>query len=467
MLRSGLPMDNYEQIAAGIDYGGEVLRVRENEEALIGSVLRGGTQVYRRVAEIVKPQTFGNHAYGVIWNAIEKVDEAGLQIDTITVGDQLERAGQLEVAANEQWKGRALLSDLRTQGDPRNAESYAEIVQDYQVKRYLYEKAKLMLVWSVNGRRSADIMQDMSKLLGEITLYSGKNEEQTWDAPRIISTVYDQTTMASEGKLKAVQTGLLELDNMLNGGLYGKQFILFAARPGQGKTALMVTTALNMLQAGKSILFISLEMSAEELGKRFVSQITGIPANRIIKGQLMDNEWPVFTNAVEVVEAFQDRMKVVDITGVKISQIRQIVRREHAKRKIDCVFLDYIQLANSDNKNNSRQQDVGEVSRGCKSIAKELDVPLVAGAQLSRDLEKRTEKRPILADLREAGDLEQDSDIVVFIYRPDQYEADTSKRNVAELITAKHRNGSVGSIETVFNGAIMRFENADTKTYKF
>lgn len=458
--------DPIDRQVAELEFTGRRVIIRDSEDALIGSVLRGGLPVYQRVKEIVRPEMFGNVSYGEIWNAVEKLYESGLSIDTITVGDQLERAFKLEEVSNGPRSGRALLSDLRALGDPRNAESYAENVQDYHVKKLLEDYGKKMVVWSANGRRSQDIMQDVNKLLGDIVLYSGKAQDHIADISQAVSQAYDDTDAASRGEIRTFPTGLIDLDKLLNGGLRGGQLIIEAARPGQGKTGLLVTAALNGMKAGKKVLFFSLEMSSKELAHRMIAMESGIPVDRLISGRLRENEWPVYTQAVEYISSLKDYLTIIDLPAIRIGNVRQLARRQYLKNKYDIIMFDYVQLGEPDKPSERRQLDIGQISRGLKSLAKELDVPILTAAQLSRAVEMRADKRPMLSDLREAGDLEQDADIVMFIYRPDQYEKETSKQNVAELIVAKHRNGATGSVNTIFRGSLTKFETASMKEFR-
>jgi len=449
---------------ASLEYAGVRVVVRENEEALIGSVLRGGFPVFERVREIVKPEMFGNVSLGHVWNAIERIAENGMTIDTITVGDELERALKLNEVSNGHRTGRGLLTDLRQTGDPRGAESYAENVQDYFFKKKLEEYGKRMVVWSANGRRSADIIKDIDKLLSEIVLYSGKAVDHVWDIKDAVGLAYDETDEAAQGIVKTVQTGLFDLDVMLNGGMRKGQLIIGGARPGQGKTGLLVTVTLNAARKGKRSLVFSLEMTATELAHRYLSQISEIPVDRLMSGKLTEREWPVYVAAVDELASLP--ITIIDLPAMRIGNVRQMARREMSKNKIDLIGFDYIQLGEPDKNSERRQIDVGQVSRGLKALAKELDVPVFSLAQLSRGLEQRQDKRPMLSDLREAGDLEQDADVVIFIYRPDQYESNSDKQNTAELIIAKQRNGQVGSVDTIFRPVFTRFENATKAVFR-
>jgi replicative DNA helicase len=241
--------------------------------------------------------------------------------------------------------------------------------------------------------------------------------------------------------------------------------LIIAGRPGQGKTGFMLSIAKNAgLTHKKHVAIFSLEMSNEQVVQRLISQETGIDSQTLRTGKLKEHEWPLFTHAIEV---FGDTNIYLDDTpAITPMQLRTKCRRLHMEFGLDLIIIDYLQLMGGDNRTDNRVQEVSYISRNLKILARELNVPVLAAAQLSRAVEQRTDKRPVLSDLRESGSLEQDADIVMFIYRPDQYEKDTVKQNVAEIIIAKHRNGPVGSVELVFRGAQAKFENAATRVFK-
>ncbi|HQX18046.1 MAG TPA: DnaB-like helicase C-terminal domain-containing protein, partial [Anaerolineales bacterium] len=230
-------------------------------------------------------------------------------------------------------------------------------------------------------------------------------------------------------------------------------------------TGFLLSIAKNAgLTHKKHVAIFSLEMSNEQVVQRLIAQETGIDSQRLRTGKLQENEWPLFTHSIEV---FGDTHIYLDDTpAITPLQLRTKCRRLHLEFGLDLIIVDYLQLMSGDTRNDNRVQEVSYISRNLKVLARELNVPVLAAAQLSRAVEQRSDKRPVLSDLRESGSLEQDADIVMFIYRPDQYEKDTVKQNVAEIIIAKHRNGPVGSVELVFRGALAKFENAATRVFK-
>ena len=204
----------------------------------------------------------------------------------------------------------------------------------------------------------------------------------------------------------------------------------------------------------------SLEMSNEQLVQRLIAQETGIDSQRLRLGDIQDDEWPLFTQAVSALG--DTHIYLDDTPAITPLQLRTKCRRLHMEVGLDLIIVDYLQLMTGDTRMDNRVQEVSYISRNLKVLARELNVPVLAAAQLSRAVEQRSDKRPVLSDLRESGSLEQDADVVLFIYRPDQYETDTLKQNIAEIIVAKHRNGPVGSIELVFRKTLAKFENAET-----
>lgn len=423
---------------------------RDQEEALIGAVLRDGS-VFEQVREIVKPEHFKNWSYSQIWLGCEHLFENGLGIDALTVGDELERMNvQLSQGI---WSGRQVLTYLRSDGDPANALSYAENVQDHSIKRgldYFFQKCA---VWSKNGRRSKDILKDVSTELGKIAPYSVQ-DEYTVPISEAVSEAYDLTDKASRGEIVGIRTPFTDLNNLL-GCLHPSCVYIVAARPSKGKTAFLTQIALEAAKKDRKALFFSLEMSRAQVAQRLISMEAEIDLHEgVIQGHLQDSQWPMYVHVTETISALP--LTINDLSSININQIRQ------TSRKIgpDIIFLDYIQLADSGQKRSERRElDVSEVSRGLKYLARELNVPVVAAAQLSRDIEKRGDKRPILSDLRESGSLEQDAYSVLFIH---ELENNMGGR---EIIVAKHRNGPTGSVTLAFRPKFAKFGNAYVSSF--
>ncbi len=282
----------------------------------------------------------------------------------------------------------------------------------------------------------------------------------------VLSNFYDRVADLAQrpGDFHGVPTGFTDLDKLLN-GLQPSDLLIVAGRPGQGKTGFLLTIAKNAgLTYKKRVAIFSLEMSNEQVVQRLIAQETGISSQSLSTGKLADNEWNLFNHAIEVfgsTSIFLD-----DTPALTPLQLRTKCRRLHLEFGLDLIIIDYLQLMGGDTRNDNRVQEVSHISRSLKVLARELNVPVLTAAQLSRAVEQRTDKRPILSDLRESGSLEQDADIVMFIYRPDEYEKDSDKQNITKIMVAKHRNGPVGEIDLVFRGELTRFENAATKWFK-
>ena len=435
-------------------------KARPVEESLIGSVLKNPQQ-YTILREVIAPTDFETHAFGWVWKSFEELHQRGLSIDTVTVGDELARKDMLNEFLYAGSNGRAALALLRSEGRPENAASYAYDVRDYSAKRKLLQEMSTGAEWAVNGRRAADIQADMIKRLTEIAVPGARAEAHTLTLKEALSRAYDHT---AKGESPAVETGLIDLDRALDGGFYAPDLTILAARPGQGKTALAVDIAARAAGRGKRVAVFSLEMANEQIAMRLIARHSGVSYGKQLRGKMKDDDWPIYTNAIEALENLPIFLN--DMPALSVRQTRQILRTLEAKHgKMDLVIWDYLQLGTADEKTDTREQEVSRISRGLKMICKEFSVPMIACAQLSRAVEQRSDKRPVLSDLRESGSIEQDSDNVLFIYRPDQYEKDTSKQNVAEIIVAKHRNGPVGSVDLICVPSQTKFENAAVKYF--
>jgi replicative DNA helicase len=274
-----------------------------------------------------------------------------------------------------------------------------------------------------------------------------------------VSEAYDWTDAAAQGKVVGVPTGLFDLDRILGSLIAGNVYIV-AGRPGQGKTGLLLTIAKHAAQVNKKrVAIFSLEMSRLQVAQRLIAQEAEVDLQRIIQGKLLENEWPLYTQGVEVVADLS--IVINDLSSININQIRQTARKIKANGGLDLIIVDYIQLAGGDGgKYQNRELEVSAVSRGLKYLARELNVPILAAAQLSRAIEQRSVKTPILSDLRESGSLEQDAYAVIFIHVPEVED------NTIQLIVAKHRNGATGLCDLIIKKSFVKFENASTKIYQ-
>lgn len=439
----------------------------EIEFQLVGSVLKDG-RIINRIKDIVLPENFHSTICQDIFGAMLKTHEAGLTVDVVTVGDQLHRDGKLNTVLHDVFSGRAALSNIRSLGNPRNAESYAANVQDYWGKREINQMAAKFAYWAQNGRRAVDIFADARNMFDGVESKIGTGEAGTVTSKEAASRAWDEAQKASQGLLTFTPTGLKDLDDWFR--MRPSNLTIIAGRPGVGKTAILVTFALNMgrnkKREGKGrILFISMEMSVEEVTARFLSQISGVAATRIMDGKMTAAEWDRFNEAVAEFEALP--IDINDISALSINQIKTKARRSLRNGKDDVLIVDYLQLATSGERKGNRVDEVGAVARGLKVLAGETGYNVIAGAQLSRAIETRADKRPMLADLRESGNIEQDANNVIFIH----VEESPDDPTIRKIIVGKHRNGPTsadkGDVLTRWQAEIMRFENASYRLERF
>ncbi len=432
---------------------------REAEEAVVGAVLIN-PEVYYDVAQFLQADDFYIHRHKWIWEAFTSLHEQRIPIDLLTLTEELDRKGQLAEIG-----GPAYLTTLVNQvPSSLNAEFYGHIVENHAIRRKMIQAANSIASLAYNEDSIIDqVMDEAEKAVFNVSERRLRHDVEPIRA--VLSEYYDRVDELAkrDEEIFGVPTGFIDLDKVLS-GLQPSDLLIIAGRPGQGKTGFLLSIARNAaLTHKKHVAIFSLEMSNEQVAQRLIAQETGIDSQRLRTGKLQENEWPLFTHAVEVMS--DTHIYLDDTPAITPLQLRTKCRRLHLEHHLDLIIVDYLQLMGGDTRNENRVQEVSYISRNLKVLARELNVPVLAAAQLSRAVEQRTDKRPVLSDLRESGSLEQDSDIVMFIYRPDQYEKDTVKQNVAEIIIAKHRNGPVGSVELIFRNALAKFENAATRMF--
>ncbi|HEY43353.1 MAG TPA: replicative DNA helicase [Anaerolineae bacterium] len=430
---------------------------RQAEEAVLGSVLVNA-EVYYDLAHFLSGDDFFLHRNRWIWESFTSLHEQRLPIDILTVSEELERQGRLEEIGGPAYLT-ALINNVPSS---LHAEAYGKVVEETATRRRLLEAAnQIARLAFQSGTPVEDVVNDAEKAIFGVS--ERRLTHQLLPISQVLSEYYDRIDYLARhrGETIGVPTGFIDLDRIL-GGMQPSDLLIIAGRPGQGKSGFCISVAKNASQLHKKhVALFSLEMSNDQLVQRLVAQETGIDSQRLRLANLHDDEWPMFTQAVSVLG--DTHIYLDDTPAITPLQLHTKCRRLHMEVGLDLIIVDYLQLMTGDVRIENRVQEVSYISRNLKALARELKVPVLAAAQLSRAVESRRPPRPILSDLRESGSLEQDSDVVMFIYRPDQYEQDTLKQNIAEIIVAKHRNGPVGSVELVFRQALAKFENAATR----
>jgi replicative DNA helicase len=429
---------------------------REAEEAVIGAVLIN-PEAYYDVAQFLRPDDFYIHRHRWVWEAFTRLHERRMPIDFLTVSEELDQMGQLAEVGGPAYLT-ALINNVPTS---LHAEAYGHLVEQTAIRRRMLGAANDIAKLAYQEELGLEAVMDEA----EKAIFGVSERRMTRDLQpiqQVLSEYYDRIdAIARRGEeTVGVPTGFLDLDKLL-GGLQPSDFLIIAGRPGMGKTAFMLSIAKNAAQLHKKrIAVFSMEMSAEQLVQRLISQETGIDTHHLRTGKLTEEEWSLFAHAVEVLG--DTHMHLDDTPGLTPLQLRTKCRRLHMEFGIDLVLVDYLQLMSGGLRIENRVQEVSYISRNMKTLARELNVPVLAAAQLSRAIEQRADKEPQLSDLRESGSLEQDADIVMFINRPEMYEKDTLDQGKAEIKIAKHRNGPTGSVQLVFRDKLAKFENAAT-----
>lgn len=427
---------------------------RDAEEAVLGAILIN-PEVFYDVAHFLSADDFFIHRNRWVWESFNNLNDRRLPIDMLTVSEELERQGHLSEVGGSAYLT-ALLSNVPSS---LHAEAYGRLVEETATRRRLLDVSnQIARLAHTQHATIDDVMNDSEKAIFGVS--ERRLTSQVIPIQQALSEYYDRVDYLArhQGETTGVPTGFMDLDKLL-GGLQPSDLLIIAGRPGQGKSGFLLSVAKNASQIHKKhIAYFSLEMSNEQLVQRLVSQETGIDAQRLRLGKIKDAEWPVFTQAVSVLS--DTHIYLDDTPAITPLQLRTKCRRLHMEFGLDLIIIDYLQLMTGDSRTDNRVQEVSYISRNLKVLARELNVPVLTAAQLSRAVEQRTDKRPVLSDLRESGSLEQDADIVMFIYRQDQYEEDPVLENVAEIIVAKHRNGPVGSIDLIFRKTLAKFENS-------
>ncbi len=428
----------------------------EAEEAVLGALLIDPEGIFR-VLPFLKTEDFYLQKHRWIYAAIVALHERREPLDLLTLPKELEQREQLESVG-----GVAYISQLSyTVPSAINIEAYARMVEHTAVRRRLLDAAGEISQLAYDEEQPVDQVVDGSeKALFAVSQHRAARDMQP--IQEVVRDYYDRVEYlyAHRGEPMGVPTGFKDLDKLL-GGFQRSDLLILAARPGVGKTSLMLTFALKAAQKGKRMAIFSLEMSAEQIAQRMVAALSQIDAQRLRLGELHDEEWPRFTDAIGLLSEMP--IFIDDTPSITAMQLRTKCRRLSAEHGLDMVMVDYLQLMSGESRSENRVQEVSYLSRSLKGLARELDVPLLTASQLSRAVEQRTDKTPVLSDLRESGSIEQDADVVMFIYRDELYHAETQNRSLADIIVAKHRSGPVGKIQLFFDKRLTQFRDATTQ----
>ncbi|HYP52401.1 MAG TPA: replicative DNA helicase [Pyrinomonadaceae bacterium] len=426
----------------------------ESERAILGAIILDNGLINQAI-ELLRPDDFYLRSHHFIFRSMVLMSERGAEINPILLGEELRRDGTLE-----QVGGIAFINEL-TYGLPHftNLSHYAKVVRDKSLLRQLVRAANKIVSEALEEEDDAEIILDHAEQA--IFALADARTRQGFAHVKPIADHLLEKVQEMAGRsvmLTGLTTGFTELDQMTS-GLQPSDLIIVAARPSMGKTSLCLTLAQNAaVSAGAVVGIFSLEMSKESLVMRLLSSEGRVDAHRFRSGFLSRDEWARLAGALGTLS--ETKIFIDDTPGISVLEMRAKARRLAAEQKrLDLIVVDYLQLMSGSRRSESRQQEVSQISRELKGLAKDLNVPLVALSQLSRAPESRTDHRPQLADLRESGAIEQDADVVAFIYREEQYNRTEENAGIAEILIAKQRNGPTGSVKLAFLKEFTRFEN--------
>jgi len=419
----------------------------EAEESVLGAMMVSEAATTPVLLDVrLTDEDFYRDRHRVIYRAIRALYERSEPVDALTVSEYLLQGGELAAAG-----GKEVVSSLAsTVPAPGNARHYAQIVkQNALLRRLLAAAQKIQQSVHEHGGRPEDLVEDAERLLFRVA-----HEERASDFRQVAELLAEEIARLEalskgDGSLSGVPSGFRELDR-ITGGFQGGNLIVLAARPAMGKSALVANIADHVAtKQEKAVAFFSLEMSESELAHRFIACRARIGSEKLRQGKVSAKDWPNVVRAGNELESAP--LWIDDSSDLGMLDLRAKVRRLGASESgVGLVIVDYIQLMRAEDSRANRVEQVGQISRGLKILAREMDVPVLALSQLSRAPEQRPDKRPMLSDLRESGQIEQDSDLVIFIYRDEYYNPETEDQGIAELLIAKHRNGPIGRAKLVF-----------------
>lgn len=432
----------------------------EAEASLLGSILID-TDAIVKIADKIRPTDFFEKRHEIIYQAMLSLYNHHTAIDVLTLANELKNSGELDSVG-----GPSYLTEL-TNFVPTatHVEQYADIVAQKALRRRLINVSQQMV----------SLGFDESKALNELIEEAESNlfsvsEQHVKQSVTSLETILAESferldeLHKDKKKIRGIPTGFKDIDDLLAGFQRSDLFIL-AARPSMGKTALMLNFAHNVAVLAKEpVLFFSLEMSKEQIVDRLLSIESGVDAWALRTGNLTDADFEKIGEAMGTLS--EAPIYIDDTPGISVSDLRTIARRENHQHKLGLIVVDYLQLMSGGGKygnDANRVQEISEISRGLKGVARELNVPLLAASQLNRSVENRSPQIPQLSDLRESGAIEQDSDIVAFIYREEFYNPETDRKKITDLLIKKHRNGPIGGVELYFDNEKQRFRSLDTK----
>ncbi|HNR91557.1 MAG TPA: replicative DNA helicase [Dokdonella sp.] len=444
----------------------EALRVPphsiEAEQAVLGGLMLA-PDAWERVADRINEEDFYRRDHRLIFRAINELAAKDMPCDAVTLGEWFQTQGLAEQVGGMDY----VIELANSTPSAANIVAYAEIVRERSVLRQLIDTGTEIAgdAFQPEGRSSQELLETAEQKVFRIAEAGARGRKgfvpmrtAAKEAFQILSHRFE-----NKGQVTGLPTGFLDLDEMTT-GLQPSDLVILAARPSMGKTALALNMAENAaMRTKKAVAVFSMEMSATQLAFRLISSLGRINQQHLRTGDLAEEEWPRVTSAITMLS--EAKIFIDDTPALSPGELRARARRLKREHDLGLIVIDYLQLMQVPGNKENRATEISEISRGLKALAKELEVPVIALSQLNRSLEQRTDKKPVMSDLRESGAIEQDADLIMFIYRDEYYNADSPEKGVAEIIIGKQRNGPTGSIKLAFLGQFTKFENLASDRY--
>lgn len=431
----------------------------ESEKAVLGGLFIK-PDAFSEVSEIIKPDDFYRNSYRLIFESMRDLQNSNQNIDVLLVMERLKKMAKFEEVGGE----KIILEIIEDTPTAANILSYATIIKEKSTLRRLGDIGTSIVEMAYEGYEEVNTILDKAESL----IFKISENKQSKDIIAIKDIIGDeflrlQEVYDNKGTITGISSGFKNYDHY-TGGFNPSDLIILAARPAMGKTAFALNLALNAaMRSKKAILLFSLEMGKSQLLQRLLAVEAGVPLQKIRNGFLQDEEWGKL--GLTSAKLADSEIRIADVPNINVLEIRSMGRKLKAAGKLDMIVIDYLQLISGSSSKNegNRQQEISEISRALKGIARELDIPIIALSQLSRAVESRADRRPMLSDLRESGAIEQDADIVLFLYRDDYYNPESEDKGITEVIIGKQRNGPVGTAKLRFFAELTKFADYTDK----
>jgi len=434
----------------------------EAEQSVLGGLMLDN-QAWETVADIVNENDFYRHDHALIFRAIADLSNQDKPYDVVTISDWLEKRNQLDEIGGLAYLG-ILANDTPT---AVNVKAYADIVREYSVLRNLIQVGHEIAnsAYNSDGRNSKDLVDEAERLVFQIAEQGAGQRQGFEDIKTLLTRAVEKVEelYKSDDALTGISSGFSRFDEMTS-GLQNSDLIIVAGRPSMGKTTFAMNLAENAAVSGeRAVAVFSMEMPGEQLAMRMMSSLGRIDQHNLRTGNLQEQDWPRLTSSVAMLS--KAKLFIDDTPALSPTELRARTRRLKREHGLDLVIIDYLQLMQIGSSSENRATEIAEISRNLKALAKELNVPIIALSQLNRSVEQRPDKRPVMSDLRESGGIEQDADVILFIYRDEVYNPDSADKGTAEILIRKQRNGPIGAVKLAFLGKYTRFENLSYEDY--